>query len=142
MSTRTMRSALLLLLAAGLLGAGCSKSSSSNPMAPPVPVNGGGTTLQVLGMNGANSFSPNPGSVTAGMTVAWHNNDVITHTATADNGSFDTGPIAPGTTSAPITMSTAGTFGYHCSIHPTMTGTLNVGMGSAGGGGGGMGTAY
>jgi len=137
MSTRRMRSAFLLLLAAGLVGAGCGKSSSSNPMAPPVPVGGGGTTLQVLGMNGSNSFSPNPGAVTAGTTVAWHNNDVITHTATADNGSFDTGPIAPGTTSAPITMPTAGSFGYHCSIHPTMTGTLTVGAG-----GGVMGGVY
>ena len=131
MTTRTMR--LVLLLAVAM--AGCSKSSS--PTAPPMPVTGNGITVQVLGMNGSNSFSPNPSTVAAGQTVAWHNSDVITHTATADNGSFDTGAIGPGATSAPIRMPTAGTFGYHCAIHPTMTGTLNVTAGGGGGGGGG-----
>ena len=49
-----------------------------------------------------------------------------THTATADGGSFNTGSIADGGTSALITMGTAGAFSYHCSFHPTMVGTLNV----------------
>jgi plastocyanin len=119
-----LRFALPLLLATGLAIGGCGKSSSSSPT---MPVAGGAdVTLQILGMNGANSYSPNPGMATAGQTVAWHNNDSITHTATADNGSFNTGNIGPGGTSAPIRMPTAGSFGYHCAIHPTMTGTLTV----------------
>jgi len=39
---------------------------------------------------------------------------------------FNTGNIGGGKTSAPIAMNTAGSFPYHCSIHPTMTGTLVV----------------
>jgi plastocyanin len=116
------------IIAGGLL-AGCGGSSYSAPTAPGGGSSGGGTasvTITILGMNGGQSFSPNPGSVKVGQTVAWKNNDAITHTATADSGSFDTGAIPPGGTSNPITMSTAGTFGYHCSIHPTMTGTLTV----------------
>ncbi len=105
-------------------------SSNSSPTAPtPPPAGGGGggsVTVTILGMNGSQSFSPSPVTVKAGQTVAWHNNDVISHTATADNGSFDTGVIAPGSTSNPITMSAAGTFGYHCSIHPSMVGTVTV----------------
>ncbi len=82
-------------------------------------------------MNGNTSFSPNPGVIPVGKTVAWTNAGAagyggVTHDITADNGSFDTGPISPGSTSAPIKMTTAGSFGYHCSIHPTMVGTLNV----------------
>jgi plastocyanin len=46
------------------------------------------------------------------------------HTATGSG--FDTGIISPGTTSAPITFSTAGTVPYRCTIHPTMVATLNV----------------
>ncbi len=114
------------LIAGGLVAA-C--GSSSAPTAPSGGGGGGGTAnvvITIVGMNGNQSFSPNPGTVKAGQTVAWKNNDVITHTATADSGAFDTGAIPPGGTSNPITMSTAGSFGYHCSIHPTMTGTLNV----------------
>jgi len=46
--------------------------------------------------------------------------------AHCDGDGWDAGQIAPGQTSAPITFSTAGTFNYHCSIHPTMVGRLNV----------------
>jgi len=105
-------------------------NSSSTPTSPtPGGGGGGGTanvTITINGMNGNQSFSPNPGSVPAGQTVAWRNADSITHTATADNGAFDTGSIAPGATSAPITMGTAGSLSYHCRIHPTMVGTLTV----------------
>ncbi len=116
-------------LAAGLIAA-CSNNSSA-PTAPVVPAGGGGggtaaVTITILGQQGSQSFSPNPGTVTAGQTVAWRNNDSITHTATADNGAFDTGAIPPGGTSSPITMGTSGSFNYHCSIHPSMTGTLTV----------------
>jgi hypothetical protein len=60
--------------------------------------------------------------------------DSVTHTATGDNGSFDTGDIAAGS-SATITFDNPGTFTYHCAIHPNMTGTIVVQ--AAGGGGGG-----
>jgi plastocyanin len=92
------------------------------------PPGGGGAdvVITITGMNGANSFSPNPATVLVGQTVAWHNVDTLTHTATQNGGAFNTGNIAGGATSAPITMGTVGGFGYHCNIHPTMTGTLNV----------------
>ena len=77
-------------------------------------------------MNGSQSFSPNPATVKVGQTVAWKNADAITHTATANGGAFNTGNIAAGATSSPVMMSTAGSFDYHCSIHPTMVGTLTV----------------
>jgi plastocyanin len=72
------------------------------------------------------SFSPNPASVQVGQQVRWRNADSVTHTATQDGSGFDTGSIAPGATSAPITFSAPGTIGYHCQIHPSMVGTLNV----------------
>jgi len=71
------------------------------------------------------AFSPNPLSVAAGTTVTWINNDVTTHDSRADNGSFNTGLISPGA-SASVTFSTAGSFVYHCTIHPGMVGTVTV----------------
>jgi plastocyanin len=86
----------------------------------------GAIIIDIVGINGSMSFSPNPASVRVGQQIVWRNTDAIAHTATQDVGGFDTGPIAPGGTSAPITLGAAGTIGYHCKIHPSMVGTLNV----------------
>lgn len=125
-----MRKHIWLLLAVlaftGALNSGC--GGGSDIMAPSGGGGGGGAdvVITINGMNGGNSFSPNPASVQVGKTVAWHNADSLTHTATQDGGGFNTGNISGGATSAPITMNSVGAFGYHCNIHPSMTGTLNV----------------
>ena len=71
------------------------------------------------------SFSPASITITTGDTVTWTNSDAQAHTATADDSSFDTGAITNGS-SATVTFAMAGTFAYHCSIHPQMTGTVTV----------------
>jgi len=71
------------------------------------------------------TFDPPVLTMKAGTTVTWVNNDSVPHTATGDNGEFDTGSIAPGG-SASITFDTAGTFAYHCTIHPNMTASITV----------------
>jgi plastocyanin len=130
---RDVRLAVGLTAVLGMVfAAGCGGSSSSPTTPTPVTggTGGGGAaadvTITIVGMAGAQSFSPSPGSMNAGQTVAWKNGDSVTHTATADGGAFDTGPIAPGAVSAPIKMANAGSFAYHCSIHPSMVGTLQV----------------
>jgi plastocyanin len=120
--TLTLAGAALVAL---ILSVSCN-SSSSTPTTPTTPVAAADVTITITGMNGASSFSPNPGTVKVGQTVAWRNSDSTSHTATSDTGAFNTGNIAPGRTSTPILMSTAGSLNYHCSIHPSMVGTLNV----------------
>jgi plastocyanin len=71
-------------------------------------------------------FSPNPVVIKVGDTVTWNNNSTSTHTATSDTGAWDTGAIASGATSTAVAFPTAGTFPYHCAIHPSMTGTVLV----------------
>jgi plastocyanin len=71
------------------------------------------------------SFSPASLTVTAGTTVTWTNNDNMTHTVTADDNSFDSGNITIGTKFSKV-FSTAGTYTYHCTIHPTMKGSIIV----------------
>jgi MYXO-CTERM domain-containing protein len=72
------------------------------------------------------AFAPQTVTVTVGDTVTWTNGDNVTHTATADDASFDTGSISGGTRSAGVTFNTIGTFAYHCRIHASMTGTVVV----------------
>jgi plastocyanin len=124
---RPNRLTLILLAVAVALSVyalGCN-SKDKNPTGPgPTPAD---VTINILGNNGSNSYSPSPDTVTVGQTVAWHNNDSMTHTATSTSGTaIGTGGIAPGATSAKVAMNTAGTFNYHCTIHPTMTGILVV----------------
>jgi len=96
---------------------------SPTPTPTPTPAS---VTITITGMNGTSSFSPSPAQVKVGQPVRWRNADSATHTATDDGAGFDTGPIAPGGFSAPITFSAAGQVFYHCSLHPTMRGTLVV----------------
>lgn len=71
------------------------------------------------------SYEPDPGVVQVGGKVIWQDEDAVPHTATADDGSFDTGTIEPGKLGS-ATFKEPGTFAYHCEIHPTMHGTVEV----------------
>lgn len=83
-------------------------------------------TIQIQGDRGIQSFAPSPTTMRVGQTVAWKNGDSTAHDATQDGSRFATGTINAGATSNPVTMSTAGTFTYHCTIHPGMIGTITV----------------
>jgi plastocyanin len=122
----------LLALAVTLAACGSSMNSPAspsptpNPTPNPNPGTGANVTITIASDSGAQSFSPNPSTLTAGQTVAWYNADSVVHDVTADDGSFTTGAIAPGATSGPIAMEAAGTVTYHCSIHPSMVGSMSV----------------
>jgi len=73
-------------------------------------------------------FAPTTITVVIGKnsTIFFVNNDAAPHTATSDTaGVFDTGNINPGAT-AQITITTPGTFTYHCAYHPWMQATIVV----------------
>jgi len=63
-------------------------------------------------------FNPQPVSAKVGDVVAWKNDDSASHSATMDDGSCDTDTISPGST-ALLVFSKAGTYTYHCKIHPS-----------------------
>lgn len=71
------------------------------------------------------SFTPSALNVTVGTQVTWVNGGPSNHTVTANDGSFDSAAIQRNA-SFSFTFSKAGTFAYHCSLHPTMTGTVTV----------------
>jgi plastocyanin len=118
------------IVALSVVASGCSGTyDSGSPVAPtpptPTPTNGV-VTINIVRDNGAQSFSPNPGTLPAGQMVVWHNVDGITHRVVLNSGSLDTGDLAPGASSQPMSITTGGG-PYHCSIHPTMVGTIVVG---------------
>lgn len=69
------------------------------------------------------SFQPAELTVHAGETVTWKNEDIVAHTVTANDGSFDSGLIQPGGTWK-MTVKSAGTLEYHCRPHPNMIAKL------------------
>jgi plastocyanin len=71
------------------------------------------------------SFAPPSITLHAGQTITWRNVGKQPHTATAHDGSFNTGTLNTGQ-SATETFAHAGTFKYICSIHPFMHGTVTV----------------
>jgi plastocyanin len=120
------------LLATTILG--CGRSGYNNPASPSPSASSGtapanAVVIAITSNNGAQSFSPNPASIPDGQLVVWHNADSITHHVVLNDGTIDTGDLAPGATSAAMTMRTNGA-NYHCSIHPTMVGSINATTGT------------
>jgi plastocyanin len=101
-------------------GGGYESPTAATSSTASVPTNA--VVINVVGINGAQSFSPNPGSVPSGQLVVWHNVDSITHRVVLNDGELDTGNILAGGFSSPMALVTPGP--YHCTIHPEMVGTL------------------
>jgi plastocyanin len=71
------------------------------------------------------TYQPDPVRVEAGGKVIWQNMDSAPHSATADDGSFDTGILEEGKLKSE-TFKEPGTFTYFCTVHPQMHGTVEV----------------
>lgn len=70
-------------------------------------------------------FEPADATLDAGSAVVWRNNGSTEHTVTADDGSFDSGPIEAGSTWR-LGFEKPGIYRYHCTPHPWMTGVVRV----------------
>ena len=82
---------------------------------------GGGTPAKIIDFG----FDPASITVKVGESVTWTNTGAAPHTVTADDNSFDSKSLAGGATFTQ-TFAKAGTFAYHCAIHPGMKGTVTV----------------
>jgi plastocyanin len=90
----------------------------------PTPTPASNTTVTITtNSSGAFIFSPGTLTVAAGTTVVWKNQTQVTHSVIGNT--FGGGTISPGGTLS-FKFTSAGTFAYHCSIHPGMTGTIIV----------------
>jgi plastocyanin len=71
------------------------------------------------------AFSPAQVDALPGETVAWSNVSPRVHTVTSDAGLFGTDELLPGTVFAQR-FDALGAYAYHCTIHPEMTGEIDV----------------
>jgi plastocyanin len=71
------------------------------------------------------AYDPDPVTIQVGGKVIWLNQDSAPHTATAEDGSFDTGTLEEGKLKSEI-FKQAGTYEYICQIHPGMHGVVEV----------------
>jgi plastocyanin len=71
------------------------------------------------------AYDPDPVTIQEGGKVTWINRDAEAHTATADDGSFDTGTLEEGKLKSE-SFKEPGEYPYFCEIHPQMRGTVEV----------------
>lgn len=110
---------LAALVAGVALLAGCASTGASAPASPAE------ASVQMQGF----AFAPKTLSIAKGTKVTWTNKDATTHTVTggtppSKDGKFDLN--VPAGATATFTFNDAGTFAYFCTIHNSMTATIEV----------------
>jgi plastocyanin len=128
---------VVLLLIAGLVWAlqrdnapeSTTKDQSDTSMKAPTD-NGNGTPAKAVNQNTVSisnyEFTPASITVKAGTKVTWTNQDSVEHTVTGDGSDGpQSGSLAKGD-SYSFTFDKAGTYAYHCQMHPYMKGTVTV----------------
>ncbi len=105
----------------GNVGGGC-----TSPIGGASGVTAAQTVKVVTDPNTVGRFDPKSVSIKAGDSITWDFQDQsVSHTVTADNGSFDSCLQAAGFTFT-VTLSTAGTYSYKCTVHAGMIGEIKV----------------
>lgn len=114
------------VLALTLVAAGCSSDSSDEPSSAATDAESGDLTPGSAAINIVDlTFEPTTLTVAAGSTdIAITNADTVDHTFTLDDDSVDQA-VAAGE-NVTVTVDLSASVGFHCSIHPAMTGTLQV----------------
>jgi plastocyanin len=125
----SMRAAFALALVLSVFVAGCGGSKSpSGPSGSGGSTGSTGSTVSIrgAGYDGAGSaqFSPGNLSVSVGTLVAWENTDSITHSVVSNTNLFRS-DVGPGG-AYEFRFTAAGAYGYTCTIHPGMAGTITV----------------
>jgi plastocyanin len=124
---------IALLLAAACGGGGTNPTGSPAPTggspAPSEPAaavvclpddDSGDVTANIVDF----AFDPTEVTATAGQVVAWTNTGQAPHTVTFDDGPDCGRANAGGTVAAQFNE--PGEYSFHCTIHPTMVGTVRV----------------
>jgi plastocyanin len=122
-----------ILIAAAACGGNYSSPTPASPTAPPSaaapPASAGPSSSVSIPVGaaalGTAAFAPDGLTVDAGTTVTWTNTDSVSHTSTSDAPGWDSGIVAPGGQYS-RSFQAAGTYKYHCAIHPGMIGTVVV----------------
>lgn len=131
--------ATLLFVACGGGGTTASPTATSLPTATSQPTATATATsqptaaqtattvkVQIVEKNGQYSFQPATLTIKKGTQVVWTNMSDAPHTVTSDSSAFNTTSNLSQNQTYKFTFATAGTFAYHCNIHPYMKATITV----------------
>ena len=128
-----------------LLAAACgSNGGPTGADNPPPPPSGEISIVPGASVLTTTAFDPNPKTVALGgaasVSVRWVNTDVTggggygggggtatAHMIMSDDGAFATSQLLGAGDSYSIELTQAGTYKYHCAVHPNMVGTITVG---------------
>lgn len=98
---------------------------ADKPIGPPAVMPAPTAEVRAISIHDL-SFDPETVTVRVGTTVTWTNDDPMAHTVTADTaGLFASKQFFTGETFR-YTFTKAGTYTYHCAVHPSMKGTIIV----------------
>lgn len=107
-------------------------SSSTNQTSQPTATASNATEVKIIGDEVKEPYIPGSIIIQSGEKVRWINNDVEVHSVTsglessADRGKqFDSGLLNANQTFEQ-TFDKPGTYNYYCTVHPIMTGLVNV----------------
>ena len=106
------------------LVSGCGGGATGTPTAAPTGISCGASGQGSAVAMANFAFNPTSANAAVNGFVTWSNTDSTTHTVTFDNGP-DCGTVAAGA-SQTVQFTVAGTFAFHCRIHPSMKGTIVV----------------
>jgi plastocyanin len=130
------------VLSAAACGSSSGPTGTDNPPPPP-PASGDIAIVPGASLLTTTAFNPNPKSVVLGgaasVSVRWVNTDVTggggygggggtatAHMIMSDDGAFATSQLLGGGDTYSIELTKAGTYKYHCAVHPNMVGTITV----------------
>lgn len=113
----------ILLAVVALLGvtwlAACGQSTPGTTSAKEVQV-------KMVEQNDQYAFQPATLTIAKGTKVTWTNTSDAPHTVTSDSNAFTASSSLQQNQTFSMTFNTAGTYAYHCSIHPYMKATITV----------------
>ena len=105
-------------------------TATPTPTSPPSPTPTPKTTVvtvKIVEVNEKYSFQPATLTIKSGTQVVWLNSTDAPHTVTSDtSGVFDSPSNITQNQTYKFTFTSAGTFPYHCNIHPYMKATITV----------------
>ena len=133
-----------LVLLATACGSNSGPTGADNPPPTPPPASGDINIVPGASVRTTTAFNPNPKAVVLGgaasVSVRWVNTDVTggggygggggtatAHMIMSDDGAFATSQLLGAGDTYSIELNNAGTYKYHCAVHPNMVGTITVG---------------
>jgi plastocyanin len=132
---RTWLIVFTLALIATLALAACGGTTTTTPTTGTTPTTAAQPTtattstqaqVKIVEQNGQYAFSPTTITIPKGAQVVWMNTSDAPHTVTSDTSAFASSQAFSQNQTFMMTFNTAGTYTYHCSIHPYMKATIVV----------------